>query len=156
LCGQIFDQAGPELQEELDHEHPKQIETGKAVITKGYLLHAASTFVLPILKNTFLDIIHAVGPRIKQGEQPTPAEEDQLLNAYKSSLNFAIQRNDIRTIVSLVSNTVYYNKLKAFPSISTGLYFFPKIRAAELVCDFIVEWLSTHGKHVTFYAFFLC
>jgi len=59
-------------------------------------------------------IIHTVGPVWKGGH----SNEDQLLeNAYKNSLELALS-NKIETI--------------AFPSISTGVYHFPKEKAAEI------------------------
>ena len=59
-------------------------------------------------------IIHTVGPVWQDGNH----NEDELLsNAYRNSLQLAIS-NNIKTI--------------AFPSISTGVYGFPKQRAAKV------------------------
>ncbi len=59
-------------------------------------------------------IIHTVGPVWKGGHF---GEEQLLANAYKNSLKFAME-NKISTI--------------AFPNISTGIYNFPKEKAAEI------------------------
>lgn len=59
-------------------------------------------------------IIHTVGPVWKGGHF---GEEQLLANAYKNSLKLA-QENKISTI--------------AFPNISTGIYNFPKEKAAEI------------------------
>jgi len=59
-------------------------------------------------------IIHTVGPVWKGGHF---GEEQLLANAYKNSLKLA-QENKISTI--------------AFPNISTGVYNFPKEKAAEI------------------------
>jgi O-acetyl-ADP-ribose deacetylase (regulator of RNase III) len=70
-------------------------------------------------------VIHAVGPVWRGGNQ----NEDHLLaSAYKNSLAIAI-RNDIRTI--------------SFPSISTGTYWFPVERAAEIALNAVLRFLDT-------------
>jgi O-acetyl-ADP-ribose deacetylase (regulator of RNase III) len=76
--------------------------TGDAVVTKGYCLPARY-------------VIHAVGPVWHDGND---GEDDLLANAYESSFARAGERGDIRTI--------------AFPAISTGVYGFPKQRAAGI------------------------
>lgn len=59
-------------------------------------------------------VIHTVGPVWRDGY----AEADELLaNAYRNSLTLAAE-NEVKTI--------------AFPNISTGVYGFPKPRAAEI------------------------
>ncbi|HEX5153902.1 MAG TPA: O-acetyl-ADP-ribose deacetylase [Parafilimonas sp.] len=59
-------------------------------------------------------VIHAVGPIWHGGKNN---EEQLLANAYLNSLNLAVL-NDVRTI--------------AFPNISTGVYYFPKDKAARI------------------------
>ncbi|MBO0904167.1 O-acetyl-ADP-ribose deacetylase [Jiella sonneratiae] len=59
-------------------------------------------------------IIHAVGPRWKDG---TKGEDDLLAGAYRASFALAA-RHALRSI--------------AFPAISTGVYGFPKDRAARI------------------------
>jgi O-acetyl-ADP-ribose deacetylase (regulator of RNase III) len=59
-------------------------------------------------------VIHTVGPVWNGGQSN---EEQLLANAYRNSLELAV-KNGIRTI--------------AFPNISTGIYHFPKDKAAEI------------------------
>lgn len=70
-------------------------------------------------------VIHTVGP-VWNGDK---AEKEQLLaNAYRNSLQLGV-KNNIKTI--------------AFPNISTGIYHFPKDKAAKIavatVSDFLKE-----------------
>ena len=69
-------------------------------------------------------VIHTVGPVWRGGN----AKEDELLaSCYRSSLELAVQLN-VQSI--------------AFPAISTGIYGFPKQRAAEIA----VTQVQQHGK----------
>lgn len=71
-------------------------------------------------------IIHTVGP-VWSGKE---AEEDTLLaNAYRNSLVLATD-NEIKTI--------------AFPNISTGIYKFPKTRAASIAFAEVQNFLQTN------------
>jgi O-acetyl-ADP-ribose deacetylase (regulator of RNase III) len=70
-------------------------------------------------------VIHAVGPVWSKNN---PNAERLLTNAYRHSLELAVA-NGVKTI--------------AFPNISTGVYQFPKIRAAEIAINAIDEFLST-------------
>lgn len=76
--------------------------TGGAVITRGYRLPARY-------------VIHAVGPIWRGGGH---GEQALLQRAYESAFARAMERADIRTI--------------AFPSISTGVYGYPKEDAARI------------------------
>ena len=76
--------------------------TGRAVITPGFRLRARY-------------VIHAVGPVWHGGGQ---RESELLAEAYESSFQLASAPGDIRSI--------------AFPAISTGVYAFPKARAARI------------------------
>jgi O-acetyl-ADP-ribose deacetylase (regulator of RNase III) len=70
-------------------------------------------------------IIHTVGPVWSGGDR----EEDYLLsNCYKNSLNIAEE---------LVLKTI------AFPNISTGVYGFPKERAAQIAIAEVTKFLKT-------------
>lgn len=82
-------------------------------------------------------VIHAVGPRWSGGDD----DEDSLLaSAYRSSLERAAEGR-LETI--------------AFPNISTGIYGFPKRRAAEIAVRTVAGFLqnSTHPTQVTFVCF---
>ncbi len=70
-------------------------------------------------------IIHAVGPVWRNGY----ANEDVLLNdAYQRALNIAFEHG-IRSI--------------AFPNISTGIYGFPKERAARIALDAVNDFMKS-------------
>ena len=71
-------------------------------------------------------VIHAVGPVWRGGE----ANEDALLaSAYRHALALAAQHG-VRSI--------------AFPAISTGVYGFPKERAARIAVDTVHAFVETH------------
>jgi O-acetyl-ADP-ribose deacetylase len=70
------------------------------------------------------NIIHAVGPIWRDGEK---GEVELLKNAYLNSLKLA-KVNGIKTI--------------AFPNISTGVYRFPKRRAARIAIETVKEYLQ--------------
>jgi O-acetyl-ADP-ribose deacetylase len=70
------------------------------------------------------NIIHTVGPIWRDGEK---GEVELLKNAYLNSLKLA-KVNGIKTI--------------AFPNISTGVYRFPKRRAARIAIETVKEYLQ--------------
>jgi len=76
--------------------------TGNAVITPGFRLRARY-------------VIHTVGPVWRGG---TNDEEATLRSCYEGSFALALAQGDVSSI--------------AFPAISTGIYGFPKARAAEI------------------------
>ena len=81
--------------------------------------------------------IHTVGPVWNDGSK----NEDALLaNAYRNSLLLAVE-NKIESI--------------AFPNISTGIYGFPKQRAAKIAVDTVKEFLTKYSsvKQVYFVCF---
>lgn len=82
-------------------------------------------------------VIHTVGPVWHGGN----SNEDNLLeNAYSNSLQLALE-NGVETI--------------AFPNISTGIYGFPKERAAEIAIKTVAKFLSENEqiKQVYFVCF---
>lgn len=82
-------------------------------------------------------VIHAVGPVWQGGKN----NEAQLLeNAYLNSLKLAL-KNGVESI--------------AFPNISTGIYGFPKEKAAEIAIRTVSEFLSANEqiKQVYFVCF---
>jgi O-acetyl-ADP-ribose deacetylase (regulator of RNase III) len=82
-------------------------------------------------------VIHTVGPVWYGGKN----NEDELLaNAYKNSLRLS---------------TEYEIKSIAFPNISTGVYGFPKQRAAEIAVNAVKEFskLTTLIKEIFFVCF---
>ncbi len=99
-------------------------EVGEAVITTAGNL--PSKFV-----------IHTVGPIWKSG---TMGEPELLANAYKNSLQLAVE-HQVETI--------------AFPNISTGVYHFPKDKAAQIAIETVLEFLEMNQgiKEVVFVCF---
>ncbi|SIT26605.1 O-acetyl-ADP-ribose deacetylase (regulator of RNase III), contains Macro domain [Filimonas lacunae] len=81
-------------------------------------------------------VIHTVGPVWNKGD----VKEEQLLaNAYRNSLALAV-RNQVHTI--------------AFPNISTGIYHFPKQKAAEIAIATVRAFLEQQDAvEVTFVCF---
>lgn len=82
-------------------------------------------------------LIHTVGPVWNGGKN----DEDRLLgSAYRNSLALAL-KYDVKSI--------------AFPNISTGIYRFPKDRAAELAIRRVEDFLSANNTdiEVTFVCF---
>ncbi len=67
-------------------------------------------------------VIHTVGPVWNDGNKN---EEELLYNAYKNSLLLA-EQNQLQTI--------------AFPNISTGIYRFPKSKAAEIAIKTVKDF----------------
>ncbi|NUO86147.1 MAG: O-acetyl-ADP-ribose deacetylase [Cupriavidus sp.] len=82
-------------------------------------------------------VIHAVGPVWQGGGQ---GEEEQLANAYRNSIRLAAQHH-LRTL--------------AFPNISTGIYAFPRERAADIAIAAVREALAAAPEieQVTFVCF---
>ncbi|RPJ57493.1 MAG: macro domain-containing protein, partial [Dehalococcoidia bacterium] len=73
-------------------------------------------------------VIHTVGPVWRDG---TRGEEALLSDAYKNSLNLASEKG-IKTI--------------AFPNISTGVYGFPKDKAAAIAIKTTVEFIKKYPE----------
>ncbi|MET3500514.1 O-acetyl-ADP-ribose deacetylase (regulator of RNase III) [Mucilaginibacter rubeus] len=69
-------------------------------------------------------VIHTVGPVYNSGKR---GEDELLQSAYLNSLKLAAE-NDVHTIV--------------FPNISTGIYHFPKDRAAAIAVKTVKDFLS--------------
>lgn len=88
------------------------IETGKAIITKGYNLPSKY-------------VIQTVGSIIEN--KVTDKKQKELANCYINSLKIAID-NGIRTI--------------AFPCISTGVFRFPKDEACKTAIKSVDEFIT--------------
>jgi O-acetyl-ADP-ribose deacetylase len=69
-------------------------------------------------------VIHAVGPVWEDGKHNEP---ELLASCYKNALTLAVE-NNVRTI--------------AFPSISTGVYHFPKKLAAQIAYSTVSKFLD--------------
>lgn len=110
---------------EYNRKYLKWCDTGDAKISPGFRLPAKY-------------VIHTVGPVWRGGNN----NEDELLaSAYRRSLEVAVEHGDIKTI--------------AFPNISTGVYGFPKERAADIAIATVKEFLEKHPEieKVIFVAF---
>ncbi|WP_312698529.1 MULTISPECIES: O-acetyl-ADP-ribose deacetylase [Sphingobacterium] len=111
--GAIHRAAGPTLVEECQKIRNRQ---GGCKTGEAVITHAGN------LPCKF--VIHAVGPVWKDGNH----KEDELLyNAYHNSLVLA-SANNLKSI--------------AFPNISTGIYGFPKERAAKKAIQAVKDYLS--------------
>src|SRR5690606_25740545 len=75
-------------------------------------------------------VIHTVGPTWNGGKY---YEEALLASAYRSSLALAVE-HQLQSI--------------AFPNISTGVYRFPKDRAAEIAIDTVKEFLNFSSAEI--------
>ena len=73
-------------------------------------------------------VIHTVGPIFGRNDGD---EAELLANCYKNSLALAVE-NDIKTI--------------AFPSISTGAYYYPKHEATVVSSKAIKEFIARNGS----------
>ncbi|MEX6691180.1 O-acetyl-ADP-ribose deacetylase [Danxiaibacter flavus] len=80
-------------------------------------------------------VIHTVGPVWHGGDK---REEELLHNAYTNSLRLA-EENNVTSI--------------AFPNISTGIYGFPKQRAAEIAVKAVSDFKASTLKQVFFVCF---
>ena len=107
--GAVHRAAGPDLLREC--RTLGRCPTGQARITSGYRLPARY-------------IIHAVGPRYRDGEHGEP---DLLAGCYRNSLALAVA-HDVRTI--------------AFPAISCGIYGYPVTAAAGIAVGTVAAFLA--------------
>jgi O-acetyl-ADP-ribose deacetylase (regulator of RNase III) len=115
--GAIHRAGGQEIMRELDEIRARigRCETGSAVVTGAGRLPAKF-------------IIHAVGPRYRDGKHGEP---EQLESCYTTSLKLAAER-DVRSL--------------SFPSISTGIYGYPIGEAAEIAVRTVAQWLHEHPE----------
>ncbi|MEL6694605.1 MAG: O-acetyl-ADP-ribose deacetylase [Bacteroidota bacterium] len=80
-------------------------------------------------------VIHTVGPRWNGGHRGEPPK---LRNCYLNSLKLA-EANGIRSI--------------AFPNISTGIYGYPKLEAAQVAIETVSQYKSSLIQEVFFVCF---
>ena len=88
--------------------------TAVPMLTDGYNLPAKK-------------VVHIVGPIVYDG--PTPKLESDLADCYRNTLDLCAE-NGLRSV--------------AFCSISTGVFRFPKERAAEIAVRTVTDWLAAH------------
>ncbi len=120
VAGAIHKKGGPAIQDQCNKLAPAFV--GGAVITTAGNLKAKH-------------VIHAVGPRMGQGD-----EDEKLKNATLNSLRLA-DENHLKSI--------------AFPAISTGIFGFPMQKCAEIMLATTIEYLKgwTGLKKVIFCLF---
>lgn len=100
---------------------------GKELLAECRTLNGCETGEAKITKGYNLPaehVIHTVGPVWQGGKKD---EEELLANAYRNSLILA-KKSNCKTV--------------AFPAISTGVYRFPKDRAAEIAVNTIRKFLN--------------
>ena len=76
-------------------------------------------------------IIHIVGPIVSGGL--TAKNERELAECYKNTLDMCAE-NGLRSV--------------AFCCISTGVFGFPKERAAQIAVETVTKWLKTHSNDI--------
>lgn len=104
---------------------------GKDLLAECITLNGCKTGEAKITKGYKLNakyVIHTPGPIWRGG---TWGEGELLRSCYRNCLNLAVE-NGIETI--------------SFPSISTGVYRFPKDLAAEIALTEIIDFLKTNSS----------
>ena len=87
-------------------------------------------------------VIHTVGPIWDDDRTEEHEQHDRTLaSCYSRSLSLAAE-HEVRSI--------------AFPNISTGVYGFPKPRAAHVAVQATVDWLAAAGDHPIERIVFVC
>ncbi len=115
VAGAISRKGGRNIQEESDTWVYAQgeVAVGSVAITTGGNLKAQY-------------VIHAVGPRMGEGEEDT-----KLKNATINSLKFA-EKHSFKSL--------------AFPAISTGIFGYPVTRCAEIMLSTVIDYIREGTK----------
>lgn len=122
--GAIHRAGGPQILEECRDIRNKQ---GKCEPGNAVITNAGK---LPCKK-----VIHTVGPKWNGGESQ---EDQKLRSCYKKSLELA-EAYGLATV--------------AFPNIGTGIYGFPKARAADIAIKTVQNWKAQKVEKVLFVCF---
>ncbi len=135
ICGAIYHRAGAtpfqECKEILAKRNITHIPTGDAVMT-------LSGKLAPTIRS----VIHAVGP-VYSATADELMQAAQLQNAYTSSLELITAPNEHPEKLS--SSTLRESgRSIAFPSISTGYFFYPIQEAAALAMQAVKHFIQNH------------
>ncbi|WP_239253711.1 O-acetyl-ADP-ribose deacetylase [Listeria ilorinensis] len=126
--GAIHRAAGPEL-----------VDACRTVIARIGSCAPGEAVITPAFNLPAEYVIHTVGPVWNGGDKQEP---NKLASCYWKSLDLAAAK-DLETI--------------AFPNISTGIYHFPKEKAAEVALYTVNEWVQaepdTSLKEIRFVCF---
>lgn len=116
---------------------PEILEACRKIRNKQGGCKVGEAVITPAGKLPATYVIHTVGPRWNNGNSN---EEELLQSAYANSLYLA-EKHQINTL--------------AFPNISTGIYRFPKEKAANIAIKTVKQFLqnSTHLETVYFVCF---
>lgn len=113
---------------------------GKELLVECHSLGGCTTGEAKVTKGYNLPanyVIHTVGPIWKGGQNN---ESELLVSCYQKSL--------------LLANSLALSSI-AFPCISTGVYHFPKVIAANLAISAVKQFLKEHKHHFEL-IFFCC
>jgi O-acetyl-ADP-ribose deacetylase len=131
VAAKISEAAGPRLQEWSD-AIPAQRQCHVPSPT-GIRVHVGQAIVSPAFdleKKGVSYIIHTVGPDLRRVEQQKNGDQ-YLYNAWYNALDAAAKHDPAIQEIS-------------FPSISTGIFNFPKERAGEIALQAVTDFVSTH------------
>lgn len=130
LDSELHQQAGPWMRNDcatIREMQGEDEEPGNAKITRGYRLPARY-------------VIHTVGPNVADG-RITDEDRRLLASCYTRSLDLALEKGDIRSVV--------------FPAISTGMNGFPLHEAAGIALKAVNRWMDHHDGAMDFVIFSL-
>ena len=103
---------------------PAILEACKEIVARQGRCETGKAVITTAGKMPAKFVIHTVGPVWRGGDN----NEVQLLaNAYRNSLQLA---------------SLHHLQIVAFPNISTGIYGFPKAKAAEIAVQTVQEYLT--------------
>eukprot|EP00656_Telonema_subtile_P030487 TRINITY_DN3345_c0_g1_i2.p1 TRINITY_DN3345_c0_g1~~TRINITY_DN3345_c0_g1_i2.p1 ORF type:complete len:129 (-),score=31.71 TRINITY_DN3345_c0_g1_i2:131-517(-) len=74
-------------------------------------------------------VLHVTGPQMRRGDRPSELAQQQLTSCYQGCLQ-AASEHQLRSV--------------AFNCISTGLFGYPQLDAAELALKTVKQWVEEH------------
>lgn len=115
---------------------PAILEACRVIVARQGSCKTGEAVITPGGRLAAKYVIHTVGPVWNGGKNN---EEQKLASCYTNSLQLAVEHN-IKTI--------------AFPNISTGIYHFPKEKAAHIAVDAVKQFLLKNDSIAT--VIFVC